>query len=243
MALAAAAPARADLVDTIARVKPSVVAIGTWQRTRSPSFQFRGTGFVVGNGRHVVTNAHVLPEILASESMETLVMVQAGESPERRVRQLTRLEIDSVRDLALLRFDDGAPLPALPLGEAAREGQRIAFTGFPIGGVLGMVPATHRGIVAAVTPFAMPQRNAAELSTTMIRNLQRDAMHVYQLDATAYPGNSGSPLYDADSGKVLGIVNMVLVKGSKENVLSQPSGISYAIPVQFIKRLLEKVGG
>ena len=61
---------------------------------------------------------------------------------------------------------------------------------------------------------------------------------VYQLDATAYPGNSGSPLYDPASGEVLGVMNMVFVKSTKENVLSDPSGISYAIPVEYLQRLL-----
>ena len=31
-------PARADLVATVPRIKPSVVAVGTYQRTRSPAF-------------------------------------------------------------------------------------------------------------------------------------------------------------------------------------------------------------
>ncbi|MEO8976220.1 MAG: serine protease, partial [Casimicrobiaceae bacterium] len=38
----------ASLEDVIARVKPSIVAIGTYQKTRSPAFAFRGTGFAVG---------------------------------------------------------------------------------------------------------------------------------------------------------------------------------------------------
>jgi S1-C subfamily serine protease len=61
---------------------------------------------------------------------------------------------------------------------------------------------------------------------------------VFQLDATAYPGNSGSPLYHVDTGKVIGIINKVFVQGTKENAVSNPSGISYAIPAEHIKRLL-----
>jgi serine protease Do len=63
---------------------------------------------------------------------------------------------------------------------------------------------------------------------------------VLQLDATAYPGNSGSPLYDEKRGEVVGIVNMVFVKGTKESALTQPSGISYAIPVQPLVDLLKR---
>ena len=64
---------------------------------------------------------------------------------------------------------------------------------------------------------------------------------MYQLDATAYPGNSGSPLYDPETGVVIGVLNMVFVKSTKENVLSDPSGISYAIPVEYLQRLLSGV--
>jgi len=63
---------------------------------------------------------------------------------------------------------------------------------------------------------------------------------VFQLDATAYPGNSGSPLYAPDTGEVVGVVNMVFVKGTKEAALTQPSGISYAIPSRYLIELLRQ---
>lgn len=59
--LFALGPARADLPDTVARVKPSVVLVGTFLATDNPRFRLRGTGFLVGQGSEVVTNAHVLP--------------------------------------------------------------------------------------------------------------------------------------------------------------------------------------
>ena len=43
---------------------------------------------------------------------------------------------------------------------------------------------------------------------------------MFQLDATAFPGQSGSPLYDGANGEVVGIINMVFVKGTKESALS-----------------------
>jgi S1-C subfamily serine protease len=63
---------------------------------------------------------------------------------------------------------------------------------------------------------------------------------VFQLDGTAYPGNSGSPLYDPETGLVYGVINMVFVKGTKEAALSNPSGITYAIPGTYIRGLLER---
>ena len=133
------------------------------------------------------------------------------------------------------------PLPALSLadGDGVREGTEIAFTGFPIGMALGLYPVTHRGIVSAISPMAPPQLGSRVLTAKMIRAM-RDPYDVLQLDATAYPGNSGSPVYDQASGRVLGVINSVLIKETKEAVIEKPSGISYAIPVRFIHELLKQ---
>ena len=232
--------ARADLVGILPHIKPSIVAVGTYQRTRSPAFQFRGTGFVIGDGHLIATNAHVLPDTVASQNMETLVIVVPGEDQQGMVRQVSRVAHERSRDLALLRLEGGPPLPALSLAarERVHEGQEIAFTGFPIGGVLGMTPVTHRGIVSAITPIGIPQANSRDLNPALIRRLSNDVFRVYQLDATAYPGNSGSPVFDPQTGEVIGVINMVFVKSTKESVLSDPSGISYAIPVEYLHKLL-----
>ena len=60
MLLVAAPEARAQAPKAIERVKAAIVAVGTLQPSRSPSFDFRGTGFAVADGLTVVTNAHVL---------------------------------------------------------------------------------------------------------------------------------------------------------------------------------------
>lgn len=235
-----ASPANADLPRTVARVKKSVVAVGTYMPTRSPAFKFLGTGFAVGDGMSIVTNAHVLPASLDPEKNESIaVAIPIGD--KINVRKTMRMRSDSAHDLAILRMVAGAPLPVLKLAKAtAVEGQSVAFTGFPIGSALGLKPVTHRGIVSAYTPISIPRANASELDARQIRSLGSNRFSVYQLDATAYPGNSGSPLYDPDSGEVLGILNMVFVKETKENVLSKPSGISYAIPATHLADLIGK---
>jgi S1-C subfamily serine protease len=58
----------------------------------------------------------------------------------------------------------------------------------------------------------------------------------------AYPGNSGSPLYDGHTGEVIGVINAVFVKSTKENALKDPSGITYAIPAKYVRELLEQAG-
>jgi len=227
--------------DTIARVKASVVAVGTVQRLRSPQFQFLGTGFAVGDGSLVATNAHVIARPLATgdDPEQLAIAIPSGSPQKAQVRVVQRAGTDPERDLALLRLP-GAPLPALTLrdSDGVREGEEFLLTGFPIGTVLGLYAATHRAMIAAVTPIAIPASDARKLDTAILRRLQAGAFPVFQLDATSYPGNSGSPLYDPASGEVVGILNMVFVKGTKENALTNPSGISYAIPARHLKALI-----
>ena len=244
LAVALASTASADpttaLPDTIEKVRPSVVGIGTYKRTRSPSTKLEATGFAIRDGRHVVTNAHALADSLDRGEGE-FQSVFVGRGNDGEVRRAEAIAVDEDQDLAVLRIE-GDPLPALTLGdsESVREGDLLAFTGYPIGLVLGLYPATHRGIVAAVTPLAVPAGRGRELDARTLRRLRNQPPGVFQLDATAYPGNSGSPLYDPVSGEVVGIINRVLVQGSRERVLSHPSGISYAIPVNLLDDLLEE---
>jgi S1-C subfamily serine protease len=235
---AALAPVRAaGIVDTLPRVKPSVVGIGTHHPTRNPRVKLAGTGFIVGDGLTVVTNAHVPPLMLDLERNETLaVIVRRGDKVE--IRQAEKLRNAPEYDLLLLRIQ-GEPLPALKLGDSdrAREGQTLFMTGYPLGAVLGLYPATHRAGLAAIAPVFSPPGSAKGLTPKLIRQADEPFL-MFQLDAQAYPGNSGSPLYDPDSGEVLGVINSVFVKGAKENALTNPSGISYAIPAKYIKALL-----
>jgi S1-C subfamily serine protease len=182
----------------------------------------------------------VIPEKLNVDNNETLA-VFSGRGANATAHPATVLVIDKDHDLAVLAIQ-GAPLPALSLGDSTnvREGQQIAFTGFPIGMVLGLYPVTHRGIVSAITPIARPVENARTLNAAQLEHLRKSRFDTFQLDATAYPGNSGSPVYEAATGRVIGVLNSVFVKESKESVLERPSGISYAIPATHVQHLLNQ---
>lgn len=227
--------ASADLPDIVEQIKPSVVAIGTYKATDNPPFSFRGTGFAFGNGQLIATNAHVLPETTNIPDAPRLAILVAPNRKDRTIRVASIQAKDSEHDIAILRID-GPPLAPLKLGDTGniREGQEIAFTGFPIGGALGFSPVTHKGIVSSIAPIALPGSNAQQLNESRIRQIKRGTFDIFQLDATAYPGNSGSPLFDPTTGHVIGIVNMVFVKKSRESALSQPSGITYAIPAHYL---------
>lgn len=227
------------LSDVILRITPSVVAVATDEPLRSPRVIMRGTGFVVYDGLHIITNAHVLPRDADMKYNEKIViLIGRGRNPD--LRRATVIRIDREHDLALLKVT-GHKIAKFTLGSGglAPEGTDIAVTGFPIGSVLGLYPVTHRGIVSAITPIVIPQLTAHYLNAKVIAQTRYD---VYQLDLTAFPGNSGSPMYNVATGRVEGILNSVAVKGPKENALTKPSGISFAIPVIYLRNLLRDAG-
>jgi len=240
LCVSGATASAAELPDTAAKIKPSIVGIGTFQKTRSPPTIFTGTGFVVADGRHVVTNAHVLKKEINTDAKETLVVL-SGAGREALGRPAQVVSVDRDRDLALLKIA-GPPLPALEVADSssAREGQELAFTGFPIGMALGLYPATHRATLAAIVPIARPGITARQLNAPLVARLRDSAYAIFQLDATAYPGNSGSPLYDPATAQVYGIINSVFVQGTREQAISRPSGITYAIPSVHILDLLHE---
>ena len=238
--------AAASLADVIERVRPAVVGVGTSYPPRQPLGGERpdkllGTGFVVADGRLIVTNYHVLPKTLDTDRKQVLA-VFSGRGKAANVHPAQVIAEDELHDLALLEIRSG-PLPVLTLGDdaAVREGSPIAFTGFPIGAVLGLFPATHTGIVSSITPMARTADTARDLSAAQLKRM-RDPYDVFQLDAIAYPGNSGSPLYDPGSGQVVGVINSVFVKESREAVLEKPSGITFAIPARWVRQLLNRAG-
>ncbi|WP_100656459.1 S1 family peptidase [Alteromonas flava] len=227
-----------ELCPVIQKNKPSIVGVGVQTPLASPSNVLSGTGFVVANGQYVITNYHVVSDPLDDNVVQNRVVFSGtGKRPD--IIQAEIIDIDKAHDLALLKI--AKALPALPLAEREfrSEGNQILITGFPIGAVIGLYPATHRGIIAAIAPDVIPTNNSKQLDIAMLSRL-RSPFEVYQLDITAFPGNSGSPMYAVSDGKVVGVINKVLVSGGREAALSTPSGITYAIPIKHVYDLLNK---
>jgi hypothetical protein len=47
-------------------------------------------------------------------------------------------------------------------------------------------------------------------------------------------------MYDMTTGNVVGIINKVFVQSTKEAVISNPSGITYSIPVKYLYEVLRE---
>ena len=148
-----------------------------------------------------------------------------GKKPD--LRKVVVVAMDPEHDLALLKIG-GTPLPVMQFGksDAIQEGRLMAYTGFPIGMVLGFTQLRIRQSLLLSRRLYYQHITLVRLDASKIRQLKKDPFMIFQLDGIAYPGSSGSPLYDPDNGQVYGILNMVFVKGKKESALTNPSGIA-----------------
>src|SRR5579863_7747318 len=173
------------VTDVVESVGPSVVRVDI---KRSGANAGSGSGVIVSPDGFLLTNSHVVQGARGAE-----VTTLEGRPFHARV-----LGDDPDCDLALLRIDDGATLPAARLGDSAtlKRGQ-IAIA---IGNPLGFDASVTTGVVSALG------RSLRAKSGRMIED-------VIQTDAALNPGNSGGPLVSS-RGEVIG-VNTAMIMGAQ----------------------------
>ncbi len=242
VALLMTLPARAgqQAIDVIAKAKPSLVAIGTHDSLRQPATELLGTGFVVADGLHILTALHVFNSRGSAPGGRLTAIVGSGEDGE--IRAVTKIAEDKANDIVLLKME-GRALPPMAISDAAMapEGTDVLLSGFPIGAVFGLYPASHRAMISAHTRISRPAPSGGDLTPDRIRALQRNGL-VYQLDGTTLPGNSGGPVIALETGKVIGVVNSSYVQEMKDGPAAEVSGIGFAIPIAAAIDLLKSAG-
>ena len=226
-------------VGVVKQMRKSVVAVGSYLRTDKPTIRYYGTGFVVDDGKKVITNAHVVDALRRTNRLgHVRVFFPDGDAVRGRVAKV--LAEDAFHDVALLSFEgQAAPIVKLSAVVDPPQGRGVGILGFPIGTRLGLVPAVHKGVVAAVAPAVPPLPTGAKL-TPQIAAAIKKKYNLYQLDIVAFPGNSGSPLFDARNGIVLGVINMTIATKTREHLFDKPSGIAYAVPVRWIHEIIRR---
>lgn len=226
-------------VETVKALRPSVVAVGTYRRDDTPTIRYFGTGFVVEDGKMVVTNAHVVEALRKAKRLDD-VRCFFPDGGQTRGREAKVLLEDAFHDVALLAME-GRPAPAVKLAEVGDppQGRSVGVLGYPIGTLLGLQPAVHKGVVAAVVPAVRPQPSGTKITPQLAAAIKKP-YNLYQLDMVVYPGNSGSPLFDARNGEVVGIINMQLAWRTREVLFEKPSGIGYAVPVRWIHEIIRR---
>lgn len=226
-----------SFTSVVSKVRPSIAAVGSYYFKNTPTVQYFGTGFAIDDGLTIITNAHVVDAVGKAGDISHLRVFFPGDKPVDG-RRAEVWAYDKFHDLAVLRFK-GPEAPALqliPTSEPA-AGLSVAVMGYPIGTKLGLVPAVHKGIVSAVVPAVLPLPSGAKM-TPQLAEAIRHPYNLYQLDLVVFPGNSGSPLFDVRTGRVLGIINKTLAAKTREHLLTNPSGVSYAVPSRWIRELV-----
>ncbi len=224
----------ADGVDWTAvadAVSPSVVSI----RVASASGQGQGSGVVLDEQGHVLTNNHVVTG--AGDGAQIQIVLADG----RVFGDVEVVGLDPATDLAVLRIvDPPADLAPATLGDSDSvvAGQPVMAVGNPLGlsdsVTTGIVSAVNRPVSTAASesqpqdPFSGGGSAAEPVVTNAI-----------QTDAAVNPGNSGGALVDA-SGAVVGIPSSIASTATGSGQAGS-IGLGFAIPVNEAERIADEL--
>jgi putative serine protease PepD len=176
-----------------------------------------GSGVIVDEEGHVLTNSHVVAAALA----EGRVQVSLADA---RVVPADVVGSDPSTDLAVLKMTTPPEdLTSLEFGdsEALRVGQPVIALGNPLGlshtVTMGIVSALDRPVTTSSTSDPVPGQ-----STPVVTN-------AIQTDAAVNPGNSGGALIDS-SGRLVGINSSIATLGASYAGQGGSIGLGFAIP-------------
>ena len=206
------------LVEIYDQVSPGVVSIQVFSQTGSGL----GSGFVVDEEGHIVTNYHVVE---GAEQVE--VHFQSG---LKVFGNVIGEDLDS--DLAVIQVDvDPEELQPLPIGDSdqVRVGQSVIAIGNPY----GLSGTMTSGIVSALGRTLESIRQTEEGSFFT-------AGDIIQTDATINPGNSGGPLLNLN-GEVIGINRAIQTSGSTLQGGAVNTGIGFAVSSNILSLVLPSI--
>jgi serine protease Do len=143
-----------------------------------------GSGFIIDNDGHIVTNNHVIAEA-------DQIKVKLFDEQEFDAKVIGR---DPKTDLALIKIDGAKGLKPLPLGDSDK---------LKVG----------TWVVAVGSPFGLEQTVTAGIVSAKGRIIGAGPYDDFiQTDASINPGNSGGPLVDM-GGRVVGINTAIVASG------------------------------
>jgi S1-C subfamily serine protease len=212
--------AEQDRVQMLARVKPSVVFITTFEARRNifssdinaiPAGE--GSGFVWDKQGHIVTNYHVIQNADAAK-----VQLTDGQHTAGYYARIVGADPD--KDVAVL-IVDAKEDELHPIEVGSSHDLQVGQDVMAIGNPFGLGQTVTKGIVSATG------REIESVVNTAINN-------VIQTDAAINPGNSGGPLIDS-AGRLVGI-NTAIYSPSKAS-----AGIGFAIPVDEVNKTVTEL--
>ncbi len=208
----------ASVADIVERVGRAVVTVVNEQQAGgffgSSDLQpaGTGTGFIIDDQGHVITNNHVVE---GSQGIKVIF----SDGTEQKA---TLLGTDTFADLAVVKIDGAVPA-TVPFGNSdnLRPGDRVIAIGSALGDFTNTVT---EGIISALN---------RTLQTQGGYNMENMLQH----DAPINPGNSGGPLFNL-LGEVVG-VNTAVVRQAEPGVTAE--GLGFAIPSNTVKDITAQI--
>jgi S1-C subfamily serine protease len=245
-------------------------------RSQAAEGAYGGSGFVVAED-YVITNCHVVglcranpiltnPTVTVGFRIPNLSTSQMSLKESFRLSHAEIVDTDFANDLTLLKVPAGGrarpivgivrggqmedvlslPVVSAKLSDAAlSDGTEIFISGFPL---LEPSLVTQRGMIAS----AMERQDVTSLGEPGSHS------DVILFDVTVNHGNSGGPVYLAQTGEVVGvaeafvgILNKVVpvppttqpttpLPPTQPSVVLENSGLGVAIPAKYVIALLAK---
>ncbi|WP_308124079.1 serine protease HtrA [Mycolicibacterium xanthum] len=196
-------------------VADSVVTIEATSDTEGS----QGSGVVVDGRGYIVTNNHVISEAATNPSKFKIAVVfnDGTDVPANLVGR------DPKTDLAVLKVDNVDNLVVARLGDSEKlqVGEYVIAAGAP----LGLRSTVTHGIISALHR-PVPLSGDGSDTDTVIDGVQTDA--------SINHGNSGGPLINMNA-EVIGI------NTAGKSLSDSASGLGFAIPVNEVKRVVEKL--
>lgn len=200
------------LVQLYESVSPGVVSIQVYSDLGSGI----GSGFVIDQEGHIVTNYHVV-----EFAREVEVHFQSG---LKVFGEVIGVDLDS--DLALVKVDvDPSDLYPLPLGDS--DQLRVGQTVVAIGNPFGLSGTMTVGIISARgrTLESIRQTEGGSFFS---------AGDLIQTDANINPGNSGGPLLNLQ-GEVIGINRAIQTGAGTPLGSTSNTGIGFAVSSNILR--------
>lgn len=180
----------------------------------SPSGQ--GSGVVVSNDGHILTNHHVL-----NGGVDITVYLA-----DQRMVQAEIIGVDPTTDLALLKIDAD---DLMPIDWGDSDGAEIGSPVWAIGSPFGLTGSVSFGILSGKHRVDLNANPQYRTSRERISSRYSDLM---QSDVAVNPGNSGGPLVNG-RGQLIGI-NTAIVGESYR-------GVSFSIPSSVAKTVFDQL--
>ncbi len=228
-----------NLEDKIKKVRQSIIAIGF--RRSSTKVTIVGSGFAVTDNGKILSSAHLYNQLKPKHRSRLIGMAMTKQEPNGLEHYswlpLKLIKKNDKNDMALFKIKEHGKtlLKPLELGDSdkALVGQEIYFIGFPYAAVL-----INEGFGITLI-----------VNKSIISNIKRDGQdpkhprNFIFLDTISNPGNSGSPLIDVETNRVIGVMAITFRTRSKTHSdldIREPMHICVAKPINLAKSLLDQ---